>query len=148
MPKVTCTQKPLLVLALVLLTNLFLPTKGLAQAKITYFKASKGYSISSTTGRATQPLDTDDAVLFDASNLQIIIISETAQVYKITNELLKQSDSGNPYLEYSVVRADGKKATITYLQTVEKTRDITTRVIINDYQYPISVLDGTIRKVF
>ena len=73
-----------------------------AQSKILYFKALKAFDISNTTGRGTTPLDTDDAVLFDAGNQQIILVSQAAQVYRITNEQLKRSDNGNPYIEYSV----------------------------------------------
>jgi hypothetical protein len=61
---------------------------------------------------------------------------------------LKKSDNGNPYLEYTVKSIDGKKAMITYLQILERSKNINTRVIINDYQYPISILDGTVKKVF
>ncbi len=86
--------------------------------------------------------------MFDVYHDQIVVVSETAQVYKIAATFLKQSDSGNPYLEYTVTAADGKKAIITYLQMIEKSKPLNTQVVINDYQNPMTVLEGAVKKVF
>ena len=130
-----------------LLYSFLLTNRVFAQNHVTYLKANKAHELLGD-GKTSESLNTDDAVIFDVVKGQIIIVSYSAKVYKILGGELKKADDGNPYIVYSVQSADGKKASIMYITAVEKSSDFTTRVVINDYKYPIEVLDGTIRSVY